>query len=537
MHERILARAKSKFRLHSFGKLLLVFTIIGFGVDCRALYSEENISISQIVTCLESFNQAASESFNDRAVPGNWQTRCTPILAKLNRFSKDKHSESFVEIYMSALNSNLNLQSESVLNYESVDAFNSAVAQRNPQISLDLTGQFNAQYFSQCSQNEDIQVGIACVTVEGLTPINNPFSYYQIGSNDVPVLNLSYDLINNQQDMLIQSAALTVKQKRSNTIQARKNVVKDVLNASDLLAIAMQKLLVRESVVSLYAQSERTVNSQMRARFITRVDLERVRSQLEKSKQDRDVALENVNIAFASLNNLLSEITEPGQTHGLFLSNPFIDVYELSYDQLVASVLQLSPDINALRFEADAFGYDSSAALRSIWPKLKASIGYSPEVASSIKGNSSIWQSGISQIGATLGLTWTIFDSGLARSQADGYQKKKKSTLLKLEQLTLKKLNLLDQLYKNIGAGNQQIKHSQESVNQLSMALIGSEQRLNAGFEDVTSLIQTVEIFTQAQMQYITALQDQNKRYRDLAFTTNYYGQTTISDEIMKINW
>ena len=92
-------------------------------------------------------------------------------------------------------------------------------------------------------------------------------------------------------------------------------------------------------------------------------------------------------------------------------------------------------------------------------------------------------------------------------------------------------------MYKNISAGNQQIKHSQESVNQLTMALIGSEQRLNAGFEDVTSLIQTVEIFTQAQMQYITALQDQNKRYRDLAFTTNYYGQTTISDEIMKINW
>ena len=92
-------------------------------------------------------------------------------------------------------------------------------------------------------------------------------------------------------------------------------------------------------------------------------------------------------------------------------------------------------------------------------------------------------------------------------------------------------------MHKNIGGGNEQIKHSLESVNQLSMALIGSEQRLNAGFEDITSLIQTVESFSQSQEQYITALRDQNKRYRELAFTTNYYGFTAIYDEIMKINW
>ena len=537
MKEKKIRFGNSKFCLSNFGKLLPMFIILGLLVECRNTYSEEVTSISKIVSCLKSFNQAASETFNSRTLSDNWQKECKPVLSKLNWISKSKKNESFAEIYKSALNGNLSLKSENMLNNESVDAFNSAIALRNPELSLNLKAQVNAQYFSECSSNDDIQVGIACVTTEGLSPINNPFAYYQIGSNDEPVLNLSYDLINTQQDMLIQSAAMIVKQKRSTTIQARKNIIKDVLNASDSLAVAMQIYFVRQAVVSLYYQSERTVKSQTRARFTTRVDLERVRSQLDKSKQERDVALENVNIAFRELNNLLSELTKPGQTHGLFLANPFSNVYELTYDELVSSLLQESPDINALRYKADAFGYDSSAALRSIWPKLKASISYSPEIVSAIKHNSSIWESGISQIGASVGLNWNLFDSGLARSQASGFQKKKESTLLKLEQLTLTKLNLLDQLHKNIGGGDEQIKHSQESVNQLSMALIGSEQRLNAGFEDITTLIQTVESFSQSQMQYITALRDQNKRYRDLAFTTNYYGTTAIYDEIMKISW
>lgn len=537
MNKKVPAIDKARYSLSRLSKLIPAFIIIGLLVDCKNVYSEEVTPISKIVACLESFNHAASESFNDKTPPDNWKNTCTPILSKLKRINENKNLESFSKMYKSALNNNLRLRSENALNYESVDAFNSAIALRNPQLGLNITGQINAQYFSECSSNESIQVGIACVTTEGLAPINNPFAYYQIGSNDVPVINLSYDLINTQQDMLIQSAAMAVKQKRSKTIQERKSIIKDILNASDLLAIAMQKLFVRQAVVGLYNQSEQTVSSQTRARFTTRIDLERVRSQLEKSKQERDIALNNVNIAFEGLNNLLSELTKPGQKHGLFLSNPFAAVYKLSYDELITSLLQKSPDINALRYEADAFGYDASAALQSIWPKIKASIGYSPEIASAIQGNSSIWESGISQIGATVGLTWSVFDSGLAKSQASGYEKKKKSTLLKLEQLTLKKINQLDKLHKNIGGGDEQIKHSLESVNQLSMALIGSEQRLNAGFEDITSLIQTVESFSQSQEQYITALRDQNKRYRELAFTTNYYGFTAIYDEIMKINW
>lgn len=492
-------------------------------------------SISKVITCLESFNSAASESFESNKTSTAWSTPCKAILADIDELHVGYKSP--LALAKQALLDNLSLKADSSRLSSAVDQLNEQIALRNPQIALDLQSQINSQYFSQCASNSEIQVGMACYTTSALKPINDPFSYYQIGSIDTPVLSLSYDIVDRQQDMLIQAAKQTVNQNQSTDLEFRKNLAQKTLNASDELSVAMQTLLVREAIERLYLYSFRTVESQLEAGFSTVVEVERVKSRYESAKQDKDTAIASLNKSLQALNNLLSKISSSKEQHGLFLINPFSSVYTRDYSKLLQDTLNKSPDINSLRYKAESLGYSSNAAWKALWPKIQASIVYSPEIAAAISGRSSIWESGISQIGATLDLTWSIFDSGLAKSQASYYEKQRQAAILSLEQLSLEKVNQLDKTYKNIEVGKVQLKHSRNAVVQLSYALLGTEQRLKAGFEDVTSLIQTVDTFTQAQLQYLSALRNQNQRFRQLAFTTNNYGSDTIGDEISGIHW
>lgn len=492
-------------------------------------------SISDVITCLESFNSAASESFEFKKLSKDWSVSCQAILADIDEVHIGYKSP--LALASKALLENMNLKANSFLLSSAVDQLNEQIALRNPQVSLDLQSEINSQYFSQCASNSEIQVGVACYTTSALKPINDPFSYYQIGSIDTPVLSLSYDLVDRQQDMLIAAANQKVNQNRATDLQFRKNIAQQTLDASDALSLAMQTLLVRESISRLYLYSLRTVESQLEAGFSTVVEVERVKSRYETAKQNKDLAVSSLNNSFQALDNLLSRISGFKEQHGLFLINPFSSVYTKDFSELLQDTLNKSPDINSLRFKAESLGYSSNAAWKALWPKLQASIVYSPEIAAAISGRSSIWASGISQVGATLGLTWSIFDSGLARAQATDYEKQRQSAISGLEQLSLEKVNQLDKTYKNIEVGELQLKHSRTAVDRLSIALLGTEKRLMAGFEDVTSLIQTVDTFTQAQLQYLTALHDQNQRFRQLAFTTNNYASDAIGDEISEIQW
>ena len=57
-----------------------------------------------------------------------------------------------------------------------------------------------------------------------------------------------------------------------------------------------------------------------------------------------------------------------------------------------------------------------------------------------------------------------------------------------------------------------------------------TELRLKFGFEDVTSLIQTIDFMIQTQLGLARSIHKQKTRYFNLALASNYFGDVAINE-------
>jgi len=502
---------------------------------------------SNVISCLEMMQKNSFLLFENQSlsikdkktINQNVRSFCHKNLEIIKEYS-DKNGErvafesinSHKDLARFSLESSYNIKTSAINAQVARDLYNQAIAQRNPQLNFSISASMYSQNYFQCAENDYLEVGISCDTAQGLEPFDEPFNYYQIGSIDENIFTLTYDLINIKQDKIIKSESKSVEMSDSKLLTVYDKQIADVFELYDQIIKLEQVLIVRVATQKLYEDSLDIVKQQLKTGYSTIVDLYKIESKLGLANGAVTVAEVNLAKAKAKINNKLSKISFEID-NPLFISNTFNDLEWQETDVLLENAIKSSPDIKKLEHEALAYKYQSDAQIAGLYPSVNLSVGYSPQFTGVLyKGLMD--ESRETSLSGSIGINWKIFDSRLSQIKSESMERKMNATLLKLEQLKIEKTNNITDTSNNIRLGITDMNQKYKSVLDASNAMRGTRIRLYAGFEDVTSYIQTVDTLVDTQLQYYASIFYLSKMYRALAFESHSLENSGISEILVE---
>ena len=502
----------------------------------------DSIEISNEIKCLEKmqgnaqsiFSNPKLSSYQIKKLESNFREACSQLFISPSRIAQKTAEEklilplsNYLELASLTIGSSLLLK-ESVLEAQiSRDAYNAAIATKNPQLEFSIDASVYSENYFECADNDDLEIGVGCYTVRALSPYNKPFNYYQIGDIDDPVIELSYEVFNLQKNKMVESKEEDFKMNNSKVIDDYDKQIVNVFKTYDQISKAEQQLIIRKAIDILYQESLSILEDQLKSGFTTIVDVQKLKTKLQHSRATVAMTESQLSELKATINNQISKYNKGVETQ-LFISNPFYSLEWKNTDELLANAIKRSPDIESLEYEAMAYKYQSDSQLANLLPSVNISFGYSPQLTG-------VLYQGVRQAArensfvGSIGINWKIFDSRLSQINSSSALKRMKAAQLKLNQLIIQKSNDIQAKSRSIGLGELDLSNKYNAVSSATKAMSGAKVRLAAGFEDVTSFIQTVDSLLASQLEFYQSIYNQNKLFRDLAFESYSLDESGIN--------
>ena len=524
-----------------FSIIAIALNALPMDIEARNKSQDDNNQdIISIIDCMQVFNGHIIKAYQNpkEVIPiSSLSKDCGSQIVELeknlflnNPRIQDSSLASPLKLY---LNSSLTLK-ENSLNYSQyVDLVNEQIARRNPSISFDLNFSMYSLNYLKCTNNSNSPVGTLCSEVISYKPYAKPQNYYQFGSVDSPNINLSYDLFNREQDMSIMSEKSNLKAQGSYLEKQFQDFSENTLKKLDGISKAQQNIIIRKSNEMLYRRSLDIAKYQLEIGFQTTVGVDKLKSSLSKAESQLIKALSDYQKKISEFITYTSSYEIPMENIS-FINNKFSELPLDNPQGLIERAIKTNPQFKMIEFQLDQIGYQILSKRAKKYPTLSLSLGVGLEKTgimydSSLKNNSSS-----SQFSGTLGIAWDLYDSGLTKSLVSSKKKKLAQSKLQLQQLTLSTSNKIESLVSQINASNKELQERIKAVESSESAVRGTQARLLAGFEDTTSLIQTVEQYIIDQEQLVNSVYDGANLYRQLAFITQNLNEFNTGKDIQK---
>lgn len=186
--------------------------------------------------------------------------------------------------------------------------------------------------------------------------------------------------------------------------------------------------------------------------------------------------------------------------------------------QTIKEATVLREEIKANLSKAKSYQWTSSALYGTYYPTFSISALGTLSINNGISSKPSFEQSnlnydyGISTATSTVGLgfTWSLFDGGVNAATAKSYQAQAKQQLLTAiqnEELVASQVKNAFYLYQTSIESVQVTKKALDAANEAQKV---ANLRFQIGFGDITTVVQTIQLYGQAYTAYISALLDYN---------------------------
>ncbi|KZR74886.1 TolC family protein [Prochlorococcus marinus] len=507
------------------------------------LENQKFSNINSIVNCLKKFNESVVGAFR---TSGSEELTASSELAQLcktqlalirgeeNKFNRDSDDPtSFKQELFKALARSFTLEEKALGYSQSIDSLNQEIALRNPTVSLNLDFSLYSESFLQCTENIDALIGETCDEVDSFAEYAKPLNSYQLGSVDTPSIMASYDLINYQQDMQIMAAKANVESESNKLNKSFQDFSRQTLDKLDEIVQAKQKIVIQKSNEMLYEKSLEISLYQLKIGYKTIVEIDKLRGKLAKAKSSVLKAISEYNQKIYEFKTFTSSqnIPLPGI---LFIRNVFDYVPLDDRNQLIREAVSLNPQFAEIESKLTEIGYTLQAEKAKKLPTISLSLGYGLEKTGVVSERAFLLNSEMSQLSGVLGIKWDLFDSGLTSSVVGKQKKELEKAKIQLAQLTLSTSNKINSLIDRIHASNEELLNRIQAVRASEKAMLGTEKRMLAGFEDATSLIQSVQEYITAEDQLVDNTLKSSKLYRELAFLTQNLKESGIERDLLE---
>ena len=526
---------KNAFHALSFSVIMAVLN--AFSLPSSATNKIENID--SIIDCMSLFNQHIIQTYESpEPLPiAILNEQCNSEIVGLKKYinSRSDESQNFddslsLQVY---LDNSLTLKEKALVYSQSIDFLNQQIARRNPSVNLNLDFSLYSLNYLRCTTNAYALVGTVCSEVKDFEPYSKPQNYYQFGSTNSPNISLSYDLFNREKDMSIMSAKSNSNAQSSLLNNEFQDFSQKTLKKLDEISKAQQKVIIRKSSEMLYRKSLEIAENQLEIGFQTTVGVDKLKSSLAKSESQLINSVSDLQKKLSDFSTFTS--SNKVQLENLsFISNKFSDLPIENPDSMIQSAIETNPKFQQIKYQLDQIGYQILAKKAKKYPTLSLSLGVGLEKTGIVYDSMLKTNSVSSQFTGTLGIRWDLYDSGLTKSLVGSEKKKLEKSKIQLEQLTLSTTNEIQSLVSQIRASNLELKERINAVKSSESAMRGTHSRMLAGFEDTTSLIQTVEQYITDQGQLVDSVYEGSDLYRQLAFISQNLSAFNTDGDIQK---
>ena len=557
---------------------LLAATSTNFVTNAKANDQQVQTLIKEVIPCLTDIADNSTRIIQEKtiteedvnALEESTLMRCktflptraliTQVISESERVDETKQIKNVIE-------NNLNIANQ-ILDIEIAgDELNTAIAQRNPSINISIDYTIKSQNYWKCANNEYLEIGVTCSTVDGLRLKSSdssssssnssssssssstdsyssssessdsddptgasfaaPFNYGQIGSLDSNAIEFTYDILNIEQDRIIQAKRESLKKTQSSSNYNSKKIISDTTQAIDENAVLNQELIIYSVEKHIYEVSLDYYQRLLKTGLATKLDTQKVDAKISKAEANIRSTQSALAQNRAKIKILLSQ-TNNDVNESLYIDNPYAEIPWNDKQFLLSNALKTNPQLLALNYEIESLRYQAKAEGSATLPKINVFLGMSPQFTQVYYKGPRLKSFATGFTGG-LGMNWKVFDSGESRSQKSATIKKAEQKINEYKQLIIKLDNDINALSHEIEDGKVQIDSQHSAVMKQFDSAKDTELRLKYGFEDVTSLIQTIDFMIQTQLGLARSIHKQKTRYFNLALASNYFGGVSIN--------
>jgi len=253
---------------------------------------------------------------------------------------------------------------------------------------------------------------------------------------------------------------------------------------------------VAESNVSTLSAHAGDVSSLYEQGVVTKNDLLASRVSLSDARQRLTQALNNLNISDASYNRSLGRQLD----HEVIIEDLSAEPIKTKIEDLTNKALNTRPELISLSEQARAFRYQAASLRSSTGPQVALSGGYNYQ-QNKYQVFQDLWS-------ATLGLTWDIFDGGIARHNASALLQKADSVInLQNDAASVIALQVR-QAYLDIEEALKRIEVTRDAVAQSEENLKVVKDRYREGVGTNTEVLDAETLRTKSKINYYDAIYD-----------------------------
>lgn len=310
----------------------------------------------------------------------------------------------------------------------------------------------------------------------------------------------------------IKKAELAADSARLLTDRSRENLKLSVIKAYYDALEAKKTVAVRQETVDKYQEHYTNVSQLYSAGAKARIDVIRSSVELSNARQNLIKAQNSYEVDLATLRNYLNiNRTEP-----LNLTTDFsYDAFGIALDDCIAYAYTNRKDLRVDQYKVEQQEQAVKAAKAGYLPSVSLSLGLD---------NTNVFQpssSSSQSASASVGLKWSIFDSGVTDASVKAAQ----------TEYEVAKLNLLKdkedvdlavrQAYYNMREAEKRLNSTQDAVHQAEEDAYIAREKYRAGEGLMLDIIDAQEALSTAQLNYISAQYDYA---RDKASVENAMG-------------
>lgn len=302
----------------------------------------------------------------------------------------------------------------------------------------------------------------------------------------------------------IESGEIGVRAARAATERAREELKYEVISAYWDVAEAIKKIEVQSDTVDQYEAHLQNVTALYDAGAQARIDVLRSSVELSNARQDLIRAENNYEVHVAALRNLLGiDRSEPVQLTTEVSYQPF----ETSVQDCISYACRNRLDLEALRQTLQQRELAVAIARAGKKPTVHLTVG--TDFNSRFRPHSDTG----TDLSASVGVNWTIFDSGVTRAQIETAEAERDIALLNVKK-SEETIDLeLRKAYLNMREAEERFTVTGEAVKQAREDYYIANERYRAGEGILLDILDAQTALTTAQTNEINARYDY-ARYR-----------------------
>lgn len=251
------------------------------------------------------------------------------------------------------------------------------------------------------------------------------------------------------------------------------------------------------------------VQSLFQRQLVAKSDVLAAEVALANAKQEQVSAANGVQLALADYNRLLGEpLGRSPDLDGRLTVDPALLAKPLS--SLVRQALSARSELAELAAQSNALTAQARAVTASRLPQVALTGGYTHF------DNQILDRQNFSMVG--VGLTWSLFDGGVTRNEADSLRSESRSTARRLDDLRSQIELQVRRDWLALGAAQSRVAASRQATAQAAENLRISRELYSVGLASNTQVLDAVTLEVQAANNHDNAVLDQGLAALELAY-------------------